>query len=129
VDRAALAEPEATASPEKAAAWAPRPAIEQRIFEVWEKVLGKDGVGVEDNFFEVGGDSLQLIEVHSELEKVFHAKISITDLFAYTTIGSLAAHMASQVCEPPAFAEIQDRARKQQEALARQKRMWVGQPR
>jgi amino acid adenylation domain-containing protein len=104
----------------------PRTAIEQRICEVWRKVLGTDRVGVEDNFFDAGGDSLQLLEVHSELEKLFPIKISITDLFSYTTIDSLARHLADKQPEGVAFADLRERARKQKEAQARRKPLKLG---
>jgi aspartate racemase len=120
LDRAALPAWRATGA-DKDGVSMPRTAIEQRIGEVWRKVLGTDRVGVEDNFFDVGGDSLQLIEVHSELEKLFPVKISITDLFSYTTIDSLARHLADTKPEGTAFADVQERARQQKEALARRK--------
>jgi aspartate racemase len=104
----------------------PRTAIEQQICDVWRKVLGTDRVGVEDNFFDVGGDSLQLLEVHSELEKLFPVKILVTDLFSYTTIDSLARHLADKKPEGLAFADLRERARKQKEALARRKPLKMG---
>jgi amino acid adenylation domain-containing protein len=104
----------------------PRTVIEQRICEVWRRVLGTDRVGVEDNFFDAGGDSLQLIEVHSELEKVLSVKISITDLFSYTTIDALARHLADKTTEGLPFADMQERARKQKEAMARRRPLKLG---
>ncbi len=120
VDRAALPAWHA-AGADKDSFSMPRTAIEQRICDVWRKVLGADSVGMEDNFFDVGGDSLQLIEVHSELEKLFPVKISITDLFSYTTIDALARHLADKKPEGLAFADLRERAIKRKEALARRR--------
>ena len=126
VERAALPAPEAASSPAPQPTAPPRTAIEQKIEVVWRKILGRERVGLEENFFDAGGDSLQLIEAHSELEKTLTTKISITDLFAHTTISSLAWHISHQENETAAFAKIRDRARKQKEGLARQKQMRMG---
>ena len=42
---------------------APRDAREDSLFEVWRKVLGRDDLGVEDNFFERGGDSIMAMQI------------------------------------------------------------------
>ena len=126
IERAALPAPDAAGSPAPQEAVTPRTAIEDKIEAVWRKILGREHVGLEENFFDAGGDSLQLIEAHSELEKIFTIKISITDLFGYTTISSLARHIGCQGNDTAGFAQIRDRARKQQEALARQRLMRAG---
>jgi acyl transferase domain-containing protein len=62
---------------------------EKLIVEAWSEVLGFTEFGPDDNFFEIGGDSILLIKLHSLLEVNFPGKITATDLFAYPTITKL----------------------------------------
>jgi acyl carrier protein len=60
---------------------------EQRILECWEKVLGKGSVkSVDDNFFEIGGHSLNAYKLQNELEHEFKRKFNILEMFSYVTI-------------------------------------------
>lgn len=62
--------------------------IEDALVKAWSQVLNKDNIGIDDNFFEMGGTSLQAIQVVGILSKKF--TISINDLFSNTTISKLA---------------------------------------
>lgn len=62
------------------------------ITEIWEEVLGVKTVGIADNFFQIGGNSINILKVYMRLNKSFPKKINIVDLFRYTTIGSLASY-------------------------------------
>jgi aspartate racemase len=121
VDRNALPGPDENRAV-NARATSPPTTLEARIKQTWERVLSC-AVGPDDNFFDLGGDSLQLIEVHSDLEKILKCDLSIMDLFEFTTVRALAAHLAETVTTEPEFAEAQDRASKQRAALARQKKL------
>jgi surfactin family lipopeptide synthetase A len=70
-------------------------AIEARLVQIWEEVLGKHGIGVGDNFFVLGGDSIKSIRVVSLYNKVSEHKIEVKDLFAYQDIASLGGYIAS----------------------------------
>ena len=72
---------------------APRTDLEQRIAAVWAEVLGVDRVGVEDNFFDLGGHSLLLIRLHKRLSESISGDLSIVDLFQYPTVAGLAARL------------------------------------
>ncbi|MFF7992042.1 MupA/Atu3671 family FMN-dependent luciferase-like monooxygenase [Kitasatospora xanthocidica] len=98
VDRRALAA--ASAAPPAAPAErlplvAPRNALERRLAEVWCRVLGVDGVGVHENFFDAGGNSLLLIRVHAHLAEALPGGTAprLVELFAHPTIAALAAHL------------------------------------
>lgn len=66
-------------------------STEQKIFNIWEDVLGSEKrFGIHDKFFEVGGSSIKIIRVLDALNKEFHSKINIADLFNYNTIFQLA---------------------------------------
>jgi amino acid adenylation domain-containing protein len=126
VDRSRL--PDLEARPPSGPALAPATAaddLEGVILEIWERTLDRR-VGPEDNFFDLGGDSLHLVEVHSELQKALGGELSIMDLFEFTTVRSLARHLGrAGLREPdpavadPALTRAGDRARRQKEALSR----------
>jgi tyrocidine synthetase-3 len=69
---------------------APANATESFLLETWERVLGKKGLSTDDAFFDIGGNSLLLIQVNLALSEVYPT-LTITDLFTYTTIVGLAA--------------------------------------
>ncbi len=95
LDRRALPAPGRSRA--EAAALPPRNAVEGAIAQVWRRVLRLEAVGVEDNFFDLGGHSLLVIEVQRELRQRFPERdLSVVDLFKYPTIAALAAHVAGE---------------------------------
>jgi acyl carrier protein len=125
IDRLALPTPEQMEAPR---ADSPRPIgrLEETISKVWEEVLNRQ-VAPGDNFFDLGGDSLQLIEVHSELQKTLAREISLMDLFEFTTVRTLADHLGDALRpDEPTLSVAQERARKQKVAFARQRPKKVG---
>ncbi|MBW4478454.1 MAG: amino acid adenylation domain-containing protein [Tolypothrix brevis GSE-NOS-MK-07-07A] len=90
VDRRRLPAPEQVQSDkEKMAYTAPRTLVEEALATIWSQVLGIEQVGIHNNFLELGGDSIQSIQVAA---KAYEAglKFSINQLFAYPTIAELA---------------------------------------
>jgi hypothetical protein len=73
---------------------APRDALEQVVARVWSTVLGIDGVGVRDNFFDLGGNSAAMVRVQAALQHTLERPIPIIDLFHHTTVEELAGHLA-----------------------------------
>ncbi|MEU4232375.1 amino acid adenylation domain-containing protein [Nonomuraea sp. NPDC026600] len=71
----------------------PRHEISQLITRAWREALGNGAFGPGDNFFEVGGHSLLVLQVHERLRKRF--SLTVTDLFRYPTIASLTAYLSS----------------------------------
>ncbi|UCH98458.1 MAG: amino acid adenylation domain-containing protein [Candidatus Aminicenantes bacterium] len=67
----------------------PGDTLEKLLVEAWEKVLGQRPVGVNDNFFQVGGDSIKIIQVISYLNKQGY-KLKMTDIFRNPRISDLA---------------------------------------
>ena len=82
-----------------------------------------ESLGHNDNFFDLGGDSLKLIEAHAEIQKLVGREVSINDLFEYTTIQSLARYLGQAGTPEPAFTSADERAARQREAIARQRQM------
>jgi amino acid adenylation domain-containing protein len=88
VDRRSLPEPD-TARPDLAFDFvAPRTAEEKALAEIWEKILGVEKVGIRDNFFALGGDSIRSIQVQSLAQKQ-GLRFSLQQLFQSPTIEAI----------------------------------------
>ncbi len=68
--------------------------MERTIAAAWQEVLGVEEVGLDDNFFDLGGHSLLLARVRSRLAGKFPREVSVVVLFRYPTVRSLAEHLA-----------------------------------
>ncbi|MGH9683823.1 MAG: non-ribosomal peptide synthetase [Candidatus Acidiferrales bacterium] len=125
IDRQALPEPifaaEASASSETSAT-----LTEKTIVDLWKRILRVERVGLDDNFFDLGGDSLLLVAVHSNLRKALQVEIPVMDLFEFTTVRTLARHLEERNPGAPSFSETQEQARKQRDAFARQRERRAG---
>jgi amino acid adenylation domain-containing protein len=73
----------------------PRSGLEKRLAGFWREVLKVERVGLHDNFFDIGGHSLVLIQLHSKLREELKLELSAVDLFKYPTIASLAEYLKS----------------------------------
>ena len=87
VNRKALPRPDQAAARERVP---PAGELESRIAGIWRELLNLDAVGVNDNFFEVGGHSLLAARMHRRLMEILGPALTIVDLFQYPTIRSLA---------------------------------------
>ncbi|GEM_PF-6390078 len=68
----------------------PRNRAERRLVEIWERVLGVEGIGVEDDFFELGGRSLRAIELFAGIEAAFGVRMPLASLFEAPTVAAQA---------------------------------------
>lgn len=75
------------------ASQSPDNGIEQRIAEIWQAVLGVKKISKTDNFFDLGGDSLRLMKVRSQLQRAFAREIGIVEMFRCTTVTALAQYL------------------------------------
>jgi acyl-coenzyme A synthetase/AMP-(fatty) acid ligase len=98
-------------------------ALEQSIAGIWRDVLRLPTVGLEQNFFDVGGNSLNLVDVHARLQELLERQFSITELFAHSTIRALGLHFAPQSTAPTRPSAAVDRAQRQRDALLAQRNM------
>ncbi|MCI0471856.1 MAG: phosphopantetheine-binding protein, partial [Candidatus Aminicenantes bacterium] len=78
---------------ERAAHAAPRREIEKKIADIWKEVLKLDDVGIFDNFFDLGGNSLNILTVNNKIKKAFERDIPVAKMFTYSTIHSLANYI------------------------------------
>jgi amino acid adenylation domain-containing protein len=74
--------------------------MEELVAHVWREVLGLESVGLDVNFFDVGGHSLRLAQVRSNLESRLHRDIPMIDLFRYPTVRSSAAFLLAHAAPP-----------------------------
>ncbi|MFL5538214.1 MAG: amino acid adenylation domain-containing protein, partial [Longimicrobiaceae bacterium] len=95
VDRLSLSESVPAEAPREGRA-EPRSVPERAIARVWEEVLALPGrVGMDDNFFEIGGHSLLVGRMQERLKDALGVEVPVVDLFLYPTVRSLAEHLAA----------------------------------
>ncbi|MEV7979652.1 non-ribosomal peptide synthetase [Streptomyces sp. NPDC086519] len=90
IDRAALPSP--VTEPDGGQV-APGAGLEEQVAAVWAATLGLPGVGVHDNFFDIGGTSLLLMRLRARLVKLFEREISMVTLFRNPTVHLLVRHL------------------------------------
>jgi amino acid adenylation domain-containing protein len=124
VDRGALPAPDQAEAAAPVERVAPGSELERAIAAVWQEVLRVEMVGVHDNFFDLGGNSVGMIQVRGRLRRVLDREVQITDLFRHPTIGALAEFLAGrpEEAESAALDEVRGQAVRQKEAMERQRR-------
>jgi acyl carrier protein len=119
-DRNALSVPVRTAQ-SSVGYVAPQSELEQRLSQIWQGVLKLAQVGIYDNFFDLGGDSLLLMRVYSKLQASLSYEVPMVDLFHYPTIHALSAHLSAQQEQQTLLQPVVERAQKRKEALQQPK--------
>ncbi len=66
--------------------------IEKKLVQLWQDMLHKDRVGVRDNFFDLGGNSLLIVQLCTKMVNELHIDCQVTELFAYPTIQEFVAY-------------------------------------
>jgi amino acid adenylation domain-containing protein len=116
VDRRALS---GVSRPLTASFSPPQTLLERSIASVWREVIGDNGeIGVTENFFDLGGNSLRVIELHARLERALRRSFPLTALFQYPTIRTMSAFLDTKGPLGTDFAGISERARRQRVARA-----------
>jgi acyl carrier protein len=93
VDRRALPAPQADL--ETAALAPPRNSFEEALARIWAGLLGRARLGIESNFFELGGDSILAVRLVSRMNEELGLNFKVQDLFKHQTIAALAAQSAT----------------------------------
>jgi acyl-CoA synthetase (AMP-forming)/AMP-acid ligase II/acyl carrier protein len=76
---------------------APRNAVEKKLVAIWEELLGKEGIGIRDNFFEIGGHSLKVNRLIAQLRKEYKTEIDLKTVFMEPTIEVLADKISNDL--------------------------------
>ena len=117
IDRNALPAPGEVRPEPEAANVPPQTPVEETIAAIWRQSLRVERVGVQDNFFDLGGNSLLLLEIYAQLCLALKVDFPIVRLFEHPTIAALAGFLATR--ETPALPSVHERALRQREAFAR----------
>ena len=118
VDRAALPPVRMQRSDMEQPFRAPQGGMEHEITDIYRDVLRLDQVGIDDNFFDLGGDSVSLAEVHSRLQKLVGRDFSIAELFAHTTVRRVAAWLSDAGRPDDPAKDLWIRAQRQRQAIS-----------
>ncbi|MEG3959207.1 amino acid adenylation domain-containing protein [Microcoleus sp. herbarium2] len=121
VDRRALPSPEGLRADLAAAYVAPRTEIEQMIATVWQEVLRVEKVGIHDNFFDLGGHSLLVVQVHRKLQEILERSFLLTEMFKYPTISSLVEYLVPKQAERTPVQQSQKRLEMRRKSIERRK--------
>jgi amino acid adenylation domain-containing protein len=131
IDRAALPKPAAGSNAVAAGKQESKisgSTLQGKVTETWRDVLKASQVGLDDNFFDIGGTSVLLISVRSQLQEKLGRSIPVTWMFEFTTVRALAGKLAESDADTlagptasstRALNASQEQARKQREAFAR----------
>jgi amino acid adenylation domain-containing protein len=100
VDRRALPAPDTSSLTLETSFVAPRDRIELQLVQIWEEVLSIKPVGVQDNFFDIGGHSLLAIGLMTRIQQQFGKNLPLAALFEGATIEHLASLLGKQTDSP-----------------------------
>ncbi|HKV37621.1 MAG TPA: amino acid adenylation domain-containing protein, partial [Blastocatellia bacterium] len=98
-DRRALPAPETTHAVPSLGHIAPRTELERAIAAVWREVLSVTDVGLEENFFEIGGNSLLMVQLRLKLMGVMNRELSMMELFKNPTVASQARNSTASAAQ------------------------------
>lgn len=85
---------------------APVSPTEQALADLWRDAIGLDQVGVDDDFLELGGDSLVAVQLAGRIAERFKADVSVAQLFEHPTVRALAASIEEMLATAPAGQPI-----------------------
>jgi acyl transferase domain-containing protein len=86
---------------------APTNEVEQITAQIWERLFGIERIGIRDDFFQLGGNSLLAIQLASQLRKAFAVDLPLSKLFESPTIAGLAVSIADSQARQREIAEIE----------------------
>ena len=85
--------------------------MERRVAGLWREVLHRPDIGIHDNFFDLGGHSLLLVQLQSRLRRDVGVDVSIKDLFLNPTVAAIAEQITAlnRSLQPPSEAPALER--------------------
>jgi acyl carrier protein len=100
---------------------APKTGTEQKIAEIWQKLLGIEQVGINDDFFELGGDSLNVVQLNNELKTAFDRDIPVAMMFRYQNIRAFTQYLQQEEAGHHVPAQEEDRSEEIEKSKDRRK--------
>jgi len=119
VDRQALPDADHEHSDMAANYVAPRSETENVITQIWQQVLDVKKLGIHDNFFDLGGHSLLMVQVYNKLREAFHKDVPMVELFRNPTIATLSGYFSGDAATVPSLQKTQERANRRVAASIR----------
>ena len=101
----------------------PRTETEQIIAEIWGTVLHTRQLGIYDNFFDLGGNSMSMLQILGKLRSRFDVELTTVDLFKYPTLASLVDYLSLGAAAAPAPQDEQARGQHQDSSVVRRRQM------
>jgi amino acid adenylation domain-containing protein len=97
IDRKSLPDPEGLGLTSGAEYVAPHNDLEEKVIEIWEMVLGQKNIGMNDDFFDLGGFSMRAIGLIAEYNKSFNVRLTIQEVFKRTKLYEHAKLIETQI--------------------------------
>jgi aryl carrier-like protein len=119
VDGKALPDPDHEHSGLAANYVGPRSETENVITQIWQQVLDVKKLGIHDNFFDLGGHSLLMVQVYNKLREAFHKDVPMVELFRNPTIAALSRYFSGDAVGIPSLQKTQERASRRVAASSR----------
>lgn len=124
IDRKALPAPTREAGQSTAEYVPPSNELQQIIADVWKRLLNIERVGLRDNIFDLGANSLLTAQANQRLSTLLDRKVSLVSMFRFPTVESLAAHIDPSRAAPEQDAKrTQDRADRKKDAADRRREL------
>lgn len=121
VDRKALPAPDEVRLRSQSNYIAPESQLEQRIAEIWQDALHIEQISIHDNFFDLGGHSLLLVQVHSQLQGDMRQEFPLIRMLEHPTIHTLANYLSYTENKPSDYQQSQTRAKTQKSRRKQQR--------
>ena len=104
--------------------------MERKLAAIFRELVGIDEIGVDDNFFDLGANSLMMVQVVEKIRTELGLKVSLVRLFQFPTLGSLAAAIADSETDPDhvAVPPEQNRAQLRREMMQRRREVRGSRP-
>lgn len=103
IDRRALTAVQPRSTPAAPAAL-PRNALEKLVLSIWEEVLRRPGIGIDEALFDAGGDSIGALRIAARIEKATGRWVPLSDIVGRATVAGIAARLGELRCEPQGCA-------------------------
>jgi acyl carrier protein len=92
--------------------------MERVVLDLWRSLFQIEQLSIDANFFDLGGHSLLLVQMHKTLEQALNRTIPLANLFQHSTVRALARYLSGETAGTLGLRDFQQRAARQQSALA-----------
>mgnify|MGYP004701088783 CR=1 FL=1 len=118
VDRKALPAPSGPLASPAVVSLADASTLENEIAAIWRRELNRQDVGLDDNFFDIGGHSILVVQVNAALRALLNRDVSLVEMFRFPTVRSLANQLGGENSVAEAAAGSASRANLRRGLLA-----------